>query len=138
MDWQQVSSFQESWASIGEEVCNVISNFFSHGKMDEEINATYIVLVPKTPNPTTVNEFHPISLCNVLYKITSKVLANILKLILLYIISYNQSAFILGRLIPDNVLAAYEALHSMQTRMWGKMGYVALNLDISKAYDRVE
>ncbi|XP_062155084.1 uncharacterized protein LOC133863105 [Alnus glutinosa] len=49
-----------------------------------------------------------------------------------------ESAFIPGRLISDNVLAAYEAMHSMQTRMWSKTGFMGFKLDLSKAYDRVE
>jgi hypothetical protein len=72
------------------------------------------------------------------YKIISKVLANRLKTILPIIISKNQSAFILGWLILDNVLVAYETLHSMHTRMWGRVGYMAIKLDMSKTYDCVE
>jgi hypothetical protein len=55
-----------------------------------------------------------------------------------FIILNNQSAFILGRLITDNVLATYETLHSMHTRMWSKVGFMGIKLDMSKAYDRVE
>jgi hypothetical protein len=54
------------------------------------------------------------------------------------IISPSQSAFILGRLITDNVILAYETMHTMQTRMWSKVGYLGLRLDMSKTYDRVE
>ncbi|XP_059449559.1 uncharacterized protein LOC132180675 [Corylus avellana] len=67
-----------------------------------------------------------------------EVLANRLKLILPMIISQNQSAFIPGRLVLDNTLAAYETLHTMYCRMWGNVGYMAIKLDMNKAYDQVE
>lgn len=63
-------------------------------------------------------------------------MANRLKVILPHIISKNQSAFIEGRLISNNILAAYETLHTMQAHMWGKDGYMTVKLDMSKAYDR--
>ena len=106
--------------------------------MPTNLNLTHIALIPKVKNPMCVNEFRPISLCNFLYKIISKVLANRLKKILPHIISPTQSAFIPGQLITDNILATYEMLHTMHSRMWGKKGFMAIKLDMSKAYDRVE
>jgi hypothetical protein len=106
--------------------------------MDEKLNSTNIALIPKNSNPCSESEFRPISLCNVLYKLISKIVANRLKKVLPAIISSTQSAFIPGRLITDNILAAYETMHTMQNNMWSKTGYMGLKLDISKAYDMVE
>lgn len=84
-----------------------------------------------------MNDLRPIALCNVLYKVMAKVLANRLKLILPNIISESQSAFIPVRYISDNVLVAFELLHFMKRKNRGQVGEVALKLDISKAYDQV-
>jgi hypothetical protein len=130
--------FQKNWSIVGEEVCTMILHSLNSGVMPNSLNKTYVALIPKIKSPTSVLEFRPISLCNVLYKLIAKVLANRLKKILPTIIDHTQSAFIPGRLITDNILAAYETLHTMNSGMRGKKGYMAIKLDMSKAYDRVE
>jgi hypothetical protein len=130
--------YQFHWDTVGGEVCDAALQFFNSIKMEGNLNATNIVLIPKKSNPCSVTDFRPISLCNVLYKIISKVLANRLKGVLPHVISQSQSAFISGRLITDNIIAAYETMHTMHTRMWSKVGFMGIKLDMSKAYDRVE
>lgn len=85
-----------------------------------------------------MKDLRSIALCNVLYKILSKVLANRLKRILPHVISGNQAAFVLSRSINENVLIAFELIHHMKKSFGGHVGDVALKLDISKAYDKVE
>jgi hypothetical protein len=131
-----VDFFQQNWPTIHIEVCNASLHFLHTGMMDPFINVTNIALIPKSKNPVGVADFRSISLCNVLYKIASKVLANKLKEMLPFIISLYQSAFIPDRLITNNILAT--TLHSVHTNMWSKVGFMGIKLDMSKAYDRVE
>jgi len=93
------------------------------------------VLIPKTSNPTTVNNFWPRSLCNVVYKIISKLLVAKLRPFLHKIISPCQSAFIPRRWIVENQVVVHELLHSFKVRKV-KSGFMALKFDLQKVYDR--
>lgn len=102
------------------------------------INHTHIVLIPKVKNPCNMMNFYPIGLCNVIYKIASKALVNRFQEVLRFCIDEAQSTFMLGYLISDNIVVAYEIFCSMKNRRLGKEGSFALKLDLSKAYDCVE
>jgi hypothetical protein len=130
--------YKKFWEIVGEKVPHEVLQVLRGGPMPPGWNETTIVLIPKVPNPDQVKDLRPISLCNVLYKIVSKVLSNRLKQVLPEVISPSQSAFVPGRLISDNILIAYEMTHYMQKKKKRKEGCAAIKLDMIKAYDRVE
>lgn len=130
--------YQRYWHIVGSDIVDMVRNFYNSGSLLEELKSTNIVLIPKKKCPTMVTDLRPISLCNVLVKIVTKVIANRLKRILDHVISENQSAFMSGRLISDNVMIAYEVMHMLKRKRRGREAYMALKLDMSKAYDRIE
>ena len=130
--------FQHYWDLVGKNITTYVLSFLNSASLPENLNHTFITLIPKVKNLKLVSEFRPISLCNVLYKIFSKVLANRLKKILPHIITEHQSAFTKNRLISDNILVAFELLHCLQNHKSTKGDFMALKLDMSKANDHVE
>ena len=88
--------YQKFWHIVGDNVVAAIVDFLNSGNMVPKISYTHIVLIPKVKYPKKMADFCPISLCNIIYKIISKVLANRLKQILPQLISPTQSAFVLG------------------------------------------
>lgn len=107
------------------------------GSLPPSLTETNIVLIPKCDEPIFMRDLPPISLCNVVYKVLSKVLANSLKAIMPECISKEQSTFVKGRAIKDNINTATEIIHYMRCKVKGKIGYIGMKIDIIKAYDRV-
>lgn len=130
--------FQKYWSIVGKDIVLLVRNFFTEGIFPEGLNVTNLVLIPKKKNPVTVGDLRPISLCNVLAKVITKVMANRLKVLLDVVVLETQSAFIPGRLISDNILVSYEVMHYLKNKRAGKEGFMAIKLDMSKAYDRLE
>lgn len=130
--------FQIYWAIVKQDVDEFCKNFFDHGVLPENVNHTLVCLIPKVKQPTQVSDLRHISLCNVLMRILSKVMANRLKPCLNSVISGQQSAFIEGRLLTDNALVAFKINHYIHRKTQGKCGVAALKIDVAKAYDRLE
>ncbi|GJT29692.1 reverse transcriptase [Tanacetum coccineum] len=103
--------YQKFWNIVGPSTVNVMTEFFRTGIMPPNINKTLITLIPKVPSPKSLKYLRPISLCNVIYKIISKVIANRLKGALPTLIDETKSAFVRGRMIIDNAIVAFEVFH---------------------------
>uniref|UniRef100_A0A803PU32 Reverse transcriptase domain-containing protein n=1 Tax=Cannabis sativa TaxID=3483 RepID=A0A803PU32_CANSA len=130
--------FQKNWHLLGKDI-NTAPQSFLNGDADlAAIKKTLIVLIPKRPNPEKITDYRPISLWSTFYKIISRILVNRLKPILSRIISPSQSAFLPNRLISDNIIIGQEVMHSLSHRKSGRLGWMALKLDMAKAFDRVE
>lgn len=109
--------FQKNWESVGEDVFKAIVEFFSKGKLPENINETSVTLIPKIPLPESINHLRPISCCNFIYKIISKLMVLRMKGFMDLLVSPNQSAFVGGRLIQDNLIVAHEIVE-VRTILW--------------------
>lgn len=85
--------FQGYWEIVGHAVCAVVHSFFNEGVLPREINETVVALVPQVPQPECINHLRPISCCNFIYKVISKLIVLRLKPFMGNLVSYNQSAF---------------------------------------------
>lgn len=97
-------------------------------------NTSFVALIPKVESPQNLNEFRPISLVGCMYKIVSKILANRLKRMMPKVICENQSAFLGGRNMLDNVVITNEVLHEAKCK---KLPTLAFKVDFEKAYELV-
>lgn len=111
-DGFNVGFYLSAWSWIGDDVTNVVRNFYNTGIIPPQLNDTHIALIPKKLACRMPSDFRPISLCNVIYKIIAKSLANRLKVHLPDYIHPSQQAFIEGRRISNNIIVAQEIAHS--------------------------
>jgi hypothetical protein len=110
--------------------------FFPKKLLPKDQNHSFIALVPKLSGSHTTNQFRPISLCNIVYKIISKILANRVKVHLHKIIYPLQLAFVPSKNIQDNTILVHELLHSFKSKRGG--GFMFLKMNMEKAFDRME
>ena len=129
--------FQCFWHDVQGSVCQEVKKAFISGSIPAFLNTTLITLIPKCNNPESLANFKPISLCNSVYKVISKVLVARIRPLLNNLMSPVQAAFIPGRRGVDNVIIAQELLYTID-RMKGREGYIAVKVDLEKAYDRLE
>lgn len=125
------------WDIIKDPLYKAISHFLATAQLPKTWGEIYLVLIPKSDNPKLVLDFRPISLCNVSYKIISKLLTNHLKQIIHKIVGKEQSAFLAGKSCFDNIIAAQKIVHSLESEIRNPPRMI-LKVDIAKAYDMVE
>src|ERR1044072_3110055 len=135
-DGLQALFFQYQWHIIGNSVIQFVQQCFNDPQQVTQVNETLLVLIPKIEAPERIIHYRPISLCNVIYKIVTKVLTNRLKRAMADLVSPNQCSFVPGRHSSDNIIISQEIFHSMRF-LHRKNGWMAIKVDLEKAYDRV-
>ena len=114
-----------------------IMNVFLCRKIPNYLNGTNIVLIPKVQSLESISSYRPISLCNSVYKIITKIIVGRLRPYLDKLISPCQAAFVPRRKGVDNTIIVQELIHTMG-KTKGRGGYMALKIDLEKAYDKLE
>jgi len=119
-----------------DDIFNLIKSTFHACFSYRALSDTLISIILKVEPPTTYKQFRLISLCNIVYKVITKVLVHRLRLILDTIIGPYQSSFLPGRGTYDNVTVLKEIIHFTR-RSKNKKGYAAFKLDLEKSFDNV-
>lgn len=103
LDGYTSAFYRKNWEFIGEDLVNVVQEFFRTGQLLKSINSTAISLIPKTSSNPKVSDYRPIACCNVVYKTITKILSKRMELLLPKLLSPAQSNFTKGRSIMDNI-----------------------------------
>lgn len=136
-DGMSVAFYKSYWNTVGVDVIREVQAIFKGGRLKTPHNHTFLALVPKTDAASRVEHYRPIALCNVFYKTITKIISTRLRPVLCELIHPAQSAFIPNRAIGDNTIINHEVMNYLHKKK-GKGGYMAIKIDLAKAYDRVE
>jgi hypothetical protein len=117
-DGLNAAFYKSAWSWAQHDIHKVVAIFYTHAVLPPDINKTFISLIPKKNNPTLPQDYRPICLCNVIYKIIVKSLANRVKHHLPNYVSHSQYAFIAHRHISSNIIITQEIIHSLNLKSW--------------------
>jgi len=133
-DGFNVEFFKAYWRIVKLDILEVVKDSRRFKTVLKALNESFIALIPKQEKATSPDRFRPMALCNVVYKIISKVISNRLKPLLPTLVSEEQMGYVEGRQILDNNIQAHEMVHSLNTN---KQAGMIIQLDITKAYDKL-
>uniref|UniRef100_A0A0V0IZZ6 Putative ovule protein n=1 Tax=Solanum chacoense TaxID=4108 RepID=A0A0V0IZZ6_SOLCH len=128
--------YQVCWDIVGDDVVKVVDAFFSGATLPKSNTHTNLILLPKKDDIQSFSDLRPISLSNFINKVISKVMNDRIGVLLPSLISQNQSGFVKGKSITENVLLAQEIIYDIGKR--GKPANMVIKLYMAKAYDIVE
>ncbi|XP_057958536.1 uncharacterized protein LOC131151298 [Malania oleifera] len=127
--------FKKAWGAIGKDFTHAVKEFFVKGRMLKQINHAINTLIAISNHASTVQDFRPISCCNVIYKVISKIMVSRIRPCLDYLVNPAQSAFIGQRSMIDNVYLVQELVRKYG-RKWISPR-CKLKVDLRKAYDTI-
>lgn len=93
------------------------------------------MMLPKTNDADTMDEFRPITLSNFKFKIITKIIIDRLVSFMPTLVSLEQRGFIQGRCIKDYICLASEAINHLDNKAFG--GNLTLKVDIAKHFDTI-
>jgi mannosylglycoprotein endo-beta-mannosidase len=127
--------FSHFFDIVGPDLLSMVEDVRIRGKISKSINSTFLVMIPKKNNAVSFNDYRPISLCNLIYELVSKVIANRLKPFLEKGLSAEQLGFLKGRRIQDAIATAHECIHSIKQK---NLKALIMKIDLKKAFDCID
>ncbi|XP_057441172.1 uncharacterized protein LOC130733113 [Lotus japonicus] len=137
LDGLQAVFFQSQWQNVGGSVTSFVEQCFVDPSLITRVNDTLLVLIPKVEAPERITQYRPISLCNVIYKMVTKIITNRLRKVMSDLVAPNQCSIVPGRHSYYNIVISQEVFHSMRY-LKRKLGWIAIKVDLEKAYDRLK
>lgn len=129
--------YQRYWSTVGDSMINFVRKYFLVVHLPLNVNQAAICLIPKVAAPEVLSQFRPISLCNVIVKLVSKILANRLHGVIDKLVGLFQSSYIPVQVALDSIITVQEVIHLLR-RQKGCRGGMIIKVDLEKAYDRVD
>lgn len=129
--------YRNYWSIVKTRVTKFVQECFRLRHVPHSFKSTFIVLIPKQQNPNNFSHYRPISLCNYVYKVVSRIIVERMRGAMGRIVSQNHGAFLERRWIAENTVLVHEVLHKVKKHR-SSNGLMVIKIDLKKAYDWIE